>query len=139
MNESIGLNLKTVILNRLPVAVTFLLHEEYPAVADNMRMEKFYLHDIPEYVSYTFTSFLSHIQKQDKQETTLYKYPATVWEFFKEKYAPKWFLKRWPVTYETKKIATHIEKNFMCPHLSVPSQAPHVYWMMESTDPLYRK
>lgn len=137
--EPVALRLEKVILEALPVALSIRLREEYPAVAQNMRVQKFYTHDLPNYVTYAFTSFLGHVHKQDKVETTLYKYPATVWEFFKDKYAPQWFLRRWPVRYESKKIATHIEKNFMCPHIAMPDMNPHVLWLMDSQDPLYTK
>jgi len=131
--------MESAILEAYQVAVIQRVREEYPTIAQNMRVEKFLNYDLPGYVSYAFTSFLGNIHKQDKEEITLYTYPATVWEFFKDKYAPQWFLKRWPVNYESKKIATHTEKNFMCPHIAMGDMHPHVLWLMDSNDPLYRK
>ena len=126
-------------MEALPVAVSIRVREQYPVIAQNMRVQKFYTHDLPEHVGYTFLIYLGNVHKWDKEETTLYKYPATVWQFFKLKYAPKWFLKRSPVVYESRKIATHIEKNFMCPHIALPDMAPHTLWLMQSEDPLFVK
>lgn len=137
-NQSVGLNLETVMVDKLPVAVSLRLHQDYPTVASNMKVERMIAHDL-EHVAYVFHSFLSNIHKQDKVETALYSYPATVWEFFKERLAPVWFLKKYPVRYETKKIATVVEKNFMCPHMELSDNYPHALWMMNANDPLYRK
>lgn len=42
----------------------------------------------------------------------LQKYPSTLWDYFKEKYSPKWFIDKYPVKYiEYFQSVTHITEN----------------------------
>jgi hypothetical protein len=69
-------------------------------------------------------------------ETDRIEVPATPWEFFKQKYAPKWFLRRWPVKMETKEFRVAIHHHYVCPHIDVPSdKGNHVHyaWMGEQS------
>jgi hypothetical protein len=126
-------NLESVLIDRLQIAVIERLRTDYPMVAQNMRVEKFPC-PYADYVSYAFISYLANIHRDDKETITVYEYPATAWDFIKEKYAPKWFLKRWPVQYERKDVVVHSEKNFMCPHLPTEPTYPHALWLMMNQD-----
>ena len=105
---------------------------DYPSIIHNMKVEGYTLHklhDMGLHAAYNFVSYLSEIKKQDKTTVKLYSYPATPWDFLKEKYAPKWFLGRWPVKYSTRDVEVLSEKHFMCPHLVLSDNYPHVMWM----------
>lgn len=67
-----------------------------------------------------------------KHETKAIYTPSTPWEFFKQKYMPDWFLRRWPVRFvASQTVVVEHHNHYMCPHLSVPSDKPHhIYWMM---------
>jgi hypothetical protein len=125
-----------VVVDKLQIAFSHRFSREYPVIANNMQMDVLpvpYSRDI----EHIFHSFLSNIHKNDKEKTTLYSYPATPWEFYKEKYAPKWMLKRWPVRYETKDVVVWSEKNFMCPHISLDTNYPHVLWLLDAQEGKY--
>lgn len=60
------------------------------------------------------------------------KIPASPWEFTKQRYAPKWFLRRWPVKTETKEFRVAVHHHYVCPHVEVPSDKGmnvHYAWM----------
>ena len=40
----------------------------------------------------------------ERQNPYSYKVPISAWEFLKQDYAPKWFLKKWPVKYKVTTI-----------------------------------
>jgi hypothetical protein len=130
---SLNIQLESVLIDKLHIAIVENLRTDYPMIAQNLVMEKIPC-QFAGYVSYAFTSFLANIHRQDKETATLYEYPATAWDFIKEKYAPKWFLKRWPVRYESKKIVTWRESNFMCPHLPTEPTYPHALWLKKNQD-----
>ena len=116
-------DVESVLIDRLYIGVVERLRTDYPMIAQNMTVEKFPCpHD--QYVSMAFLSFLANVHRDDKETITVYEYPATAWDFIKEKYAPKWFLERWPVLYAKKEVVVHSEKNFMCPHLPTEPTYP---------------
>ena len=128
MSVNLDAHLESVLIDRLQIAVVQKLCTDYPMVAQNMTVEKFHCPD-DRYISWTFLSFLANVHRNDKETVTVYEYPATAWDFIKEKYAPKWFLKRWPVQYERKDVVVWSERNFMCPHLPTESSYPHALWL----------
>ncbi len=62
-------------------------------------------------------------------------YPATMWEELKEDFAPKWFLRYFPVRF-TKNIRHRTVNNYrVCPHLDIPSKKDlHIKWLVEDTN-----
>ena len=67
-------------------------------------------------------------------ESDTIDFPASPWQFFKQQYAPKWFLRRFPVVMETKHFRVAIHHHYVCPHVEVPNEkGPHVHyaWMGE--------
>lgn len=73
--------------------------------------------------------------KQDKRvEYDEFEIPASPWEFLKQRYAPKWFLAKWPVKMETKRFKVAIHHHYVCPHVNKPvddRNGPYVHyaWM----------
>lgn len=56
------------------------------------------------------------------------QWPQDWWEAVKDRWAPHWFLRRWPVKW--KRISVHKNvKTRMCPHLNVKTQGPHVQFL----------
>ena len=79
--------------------------------------------------------------KCDCEETQIIEFPATPWQFFKQKYAPKWWLRRWPVVLEERRVLTAIHHHHICPHVAVPdgsveARAVHFIWMGEASGQL---
>jgi hypothetical protein len=42
--------------------------------------------------------------------TTHYEVPANVWQMFKERHMPAWFVRRFPVRYDRKDVAVRFER-----------------------------
>ena len=125
--------LESVIIDRLQLSVIESLSKAYPMVAQNMTVER--LADLyAERVVYAFMSYLANVHRDDKETITIYEYPATAWDFLKEKYAPKWLLKRWPVLYAKKEVVVYSTQNFMCPHLPTEPTYPHAMWLKMNQD-----
>jgi hypothetical protein len=58
------------------------------------------------------------------------QWPKDWWEAVKERFAPRWFLKRWPVRYESVSVHEVVWK--VCPHvnLKTPDQRQvHFQWL----------
>lgn len=52
------------------------------------------------------------------------KYPEDWWQAFRERWLPRWWLKRYPVVYQTisvhrPKVSIHEQKIRVCPHLDI--------------------
>lgn len=130
--------MRDVVIDKLQLGFQARLHD-YPAVAANMMVQD-EADRFTNQIIYTVTTFLSNIHKQDKSKTSLFKYPATPWEFYKLKYAPAWFLERWPVRYVEEQVEVWNEKNFMCPHLATPpNDRYHVMWLSDAQDGRYNE
>lgn len=125
--------IESVLIDKLKIFVIQKLRTNYPMIAENMTVEKYPCPDDLG-VSMAFMSYLANVHRSDKETVTVYEYPATAWDFIKEKYAPKWFLKYSPVHYERKKVVVYNEKNFMCPHLPTEDTYPHVLWLKMNQD-----
>ena len=70
--------------------------------------------------------------KLDKMpERSSIEFPETPWQFFKQEYAPKWFLKKFPVKNSVREITTAIHHHYLCPHVNVPKKEVHFVWMGE--------
>jgi hypothetical protein len=52
------------------------------------------------------------------------KYPADWWQAFRERFFPKWWVKRWPVAYT--KMVLDVKELF--PKLAIPDGVHHVDW-----------
>lgn len=60
-------------------------------------------------------------------ETFRVTYPRDWWQAFKERWAPRWALRRWPVDYKV------VEKRVfqaVCPHLQTDHPGRHVSWFV---------
>ena len=93
------------------------------------------LPDVAEEFAAILRVWLLSGHKVDKlTERDTIDYPASPWQFFKQQYAPKWFLRRFPVVMETKHFRVAIHHHYVCPHVEVPNEkGPHVHyaWMGE--------
>lgn len=44
-----------------------------------------------------------HVDDQEVGFTHYFEFPSNPWQYLKERFAPEWFVKRWPVQYELEK------------------------------------
>jgi hypothetical protein len=126
-------SITSFVAERLEIGVSETVSKElreYPTVAENMRFD-IWENRATKYLVLSLRSFLLDGHKFDRTQTVRIDTPATPWEFFKQEYMPKWFVKRFPVRVVTQHVVTQHDHHYMCPHLSVPSDKPHhLYWMM---------
>lgn len=69
-------------------------------------------------------------RKEDKKIS----WPDGVWQMFKYKYMPLWFVDRFPVRMESEVVETATHHYFVCPHLVTKEQGYHVQFMATGTD-----
>ena len=79
--------------------------------------------------------------KCDREETQIIEFPATPWQFFKQKYAPEWWLRYWPVRMSERRVLTAIHHHHICPHVAIEednlgARAVHFLWMGEASGQL---
>ena len=85
-----------------------------------------------EFVIMLRTWFMSGHKTDVLTERDTFEFPASPWEFFKQKYAPEWFLRRWPVKTEMKEFRVSVHRHYVCPHVEPPSSNGanvHYAWM----------
>lgn len=60
------------------------------------------------------------------------KAPADWWQSFRERWLPRWWLKRWPVKYrvEEKSVVTKTVVYNVCPHLHVQGNERHLQFLL---------
>ena len=76
--------------------------------------------------------FLSGHKVDVLTESDFIDFPASPWQFFKQQYAPKWVMRRWPVIVEAKHFRVAIHHHYVCPHVDVPDgkgSYVHYAWM----------
>ena len=71
------------------------------------------------------TLFLSREERVDIDE----RWPADWIEAVKERWAPAWFLRRWPVRYRTLSVHRVIPVN-ICPHIAVRENQRHLEFIL---------
>ena len=79
--------------------------------------------------------------KQDREEFDVIEFPASPWQFFKQRYAPEWWLRRWPVAMEERRVCVAVHHHHICPHVTVESsdldgRSLHFMWMGEMSGQL---
>lgn len=73
-----------------------LTRQEFNAIID---ADVLYDH-VADFVVMRFTAFVA----SEQIEQVTWDWPATWWDHFKERWAPKWFKQRWPIVYERKTV-----------------------------------
>ena len=67
---------------------------------------------------------------EEEYDDVISVYPATMWEELKEDFAPRWFLRRFPVRY-SKDIVHHTSRHYhVCPHLNYKDNRKHLEFLM---------
>lgn len=69
------------------------------------------------------------LAKHRKEETGWVSYPADWWEALKERWFPKWMLRRWPVKY-TKRVVEQTVYH-CCPHMDIEARSNHVKFLQQ--------
>jgi hypothetical protein len=121
---------KRVVLEKLQLA----FWNTMPAIGENTEVDIRQLSDSFDKVIMYVRSWILDGHKVDRIEPESIDFPATPWDFWKQEYAPKWFLERWPVKMKTTVVNRNIHKHFVCPHINIKEDRyPHIVWMYENS------
>lgn len=69
----------------------------------------------------------------DKKISVHRKWPANWWEAVKERWAPRWCKRRWPVQYERVDVEENAFKS-VCPHVPAAPKGAHLRWVAGFTE-----
>jgi hypothetical protein len=129
-NETISVGeVKSVIFEKMMLAFTTII-PEYPAIGPNAKVDVRELSYAVDQLALYVRSWVLDGHKVDRTETESIDFPATPWDFWKQEYAPKWFLNRWPVKMKTTVVNKNIHKHYVCPHVNVRNDdSMHFMWM----------
>ena len=89
----------------------FLMNAEIDKFADYMTDD----------LIFRFRSYLAGTNRQTESIEQTVKVPLSWWDHVEERFAPKWFLKRWPVQYRTIEVKKVVTVTNICPHIEVPN------------------
>ena len=84
---------------------------------------------------YHFRSFLAGKKHEVERSEESIKVPNSWWDHAKERFAPKWFLKQWPISYRTIATKTVFSFTDICPHIELPkNDKAHFEWLTTKTN-----
>jgi len=122
------------VLEQLQLAFWTTIKQHYPPIGENAKLR---IQDISYSVDelvMTVNTWVLDGHKVDRIEPESIDFPATPWEFWKQEYAPKWFLERWPVKMKTTVVTKNIHQHYVCPHINIKDDKyPHIVWMYENS------
>jgi hypothetical protein len=125
-----GEEAKNVVLEKLQLA----FWDTMPAIGENAEVDIRQLSDSFDRVLLSARSWILDGHKVDRLDSESIDFPLTPWDFFKQEYAPKWFLERWPVKYRTEVFTKAIHQHYMCPHINANvDRFQHLEWMYKNS------
>lgn len=62
---------------------------------------------------------------REEEGTVLFRCPADWWQAVRERWAPKWWLRRHPVRYREERIVTRRAVYHLCPHIDITTRDGH--------------
>ena len=114
-------------LERIRVGVAqFLYKEGYESAA--IDLEARLVESTAHTVGMEFRSYMLALPDEGGRV----EWPATWWEHLKQRWFPRWALRRWPVRMESKTWKTF---RAVCPHLGVRDSSPHARFFLAQRSP----
>ena len=104
---------------------------DYPGLSQNAKFDM--IRYEAEQLILTMKTWCATGRIPDYAETEIVEWPDGVWQAFKEKFMPKWFVRRYPVRHASKTIVTERNFYFVCPHIRVPDDRTHIKFMLTGT------
>lgn len=105
---------------------------DFEGVAANTKVEA--IRDaIMHQIVYRLTTWCVAGRIEDSVLTEHFSYPDGVWQTFKEKFMPHWFVGKFPVRKITKEIRKTVNHYFVCPHVKTDAQGKHIQFMATGT------
>ena len=93
---------------------------KYPGLASHIQFKNYAMASVNEMVM-QLTGWLASGTIPTRTETVSVSWPDGVWQTFKDRYMPHWFVRWFPVREQHKTIETSTHHYFVCPHVDVPT------------------
>jgi|SRR5882757_143959 len=126
---------ESIVLERVDVHLNKVVSETKNQIyMQDTEVRMMQLHDVADSFVIMLRGWFLGKQFPDKSEYGEISVSDGPWECFKEKYAPKWFLKRWPVKYREIRYESARSHYNVCPHWAEDfhrDKIPHLMWMAE--------
>lgn len=131
--------MKRVMYEKLKIGIGAKIPQHILMNADIYKQAEY----LTDQIFYRLSAYLAS-KSTTKEEATervleVVKVPLTWWEHLKDRFAPLWFLRRWPVQYryinirlEEKRIVTTTN---ICPHIELPPEDRTHFEFMMCDDP----
>lgn len=122
---------KTEVIRFATEKLPLVLHQElpeYPAFGENATIH-FIEHYVVRSTIMQVRSWMHDGHRVVRKEQKQLEFPATPWQFFKQVYAPAWFLKRWPVVMRKETFVTEEHHHHLCPHLVTDDSFKHAMYL----------
>jgi hypothetical protein len=108
------------------------LMEDYPGLRDNSQISAV-LDACTRQVILTMTSWCAAGRIPDAEVWETVEWPDGVWQMFKSKFMPHWFLRHFPVRNARKNVKTQTNHYFVCPHIHTGDNRQHIQFMVTGT------
>jgi hypothetical protein len=102
---------------------------ECELIRDNARITLRHQAAVTDLVMMVNAWLLDGHKKDIRTERDVIEFPVTPWEFVKQRYAPKWFLNRFPIKMKEHEFRVAIHHHYVCPHVKVDKAPVHYAWM----------
>jgi hypothetical protein len=102
-------------------------------IGDNAQLRVMLSHAAEDLVL-TMYSWCAAGQVPSEPSTRTIRWPDGPWQAIRERFAPAWWLKRYPMRWREETVTTETRTYFVCPHVRVPSNNPlHIQFMATGT------
>jgi hypothetical protein len=108
------------------------LSSEFPALSRNARFSS-HLDSVGHNLVLTMQSWMWAGRVPTNEQTERLEYCDSVWQLWKQKFAPSWIKKRWPVKRVSVETSRQTNHYFVCPHLVFDNQSTHIKFMATGT------
>lgn len=108
--------------------------EEYPGLSRNLDFRVNEAHDHINRCVMFLKGWMLDGHKVVRVEDHTINFPASPWDFFKQRHFPAWALRWWPVKEAEHRFAVHEHHHHICPHMVADPQDRHIMFMYEGVN-----
>jgi hypothetical protein len=119
-----------IVLEKLRIA--FQMHLGQMEFVRNHLELSAYVDEVARRMVLQVQSYILAMEKECERVAVTVTVPRDWWEAVRERWIPKWWLKRWPVKYRTVTSGKDVKKYRVCPHVNVKTRddTRHFEWLM---------
>jgi hypothetical protein len=101
---------------------------DYPALKEHAQFKSVQAQTIEQMVL-TLTTWCLAGRVPSRTDDVTVEWPDGVWQMFKHRHMPQWYIDKFPVRMAKKVVATATHHYFVCPHLVSDESRMHVKFM----------